>query len=82
MTIKRLILDYEAGDLYQQVRAAHACRNELLKEGDLCGVQFDNGKSFGVVRNKESLRVYPQQGRNEHGEQKESADRTVGTEAR
>lgn len=64
MTIKRVILDYEAGELILQVKAAHAAIREGRPVGGIsCSVYDFEGRgrrAFGVKWNKDSVRVYPQ----------------------
>jgi hypothetical protein len=56
----KIILDADKGDLILQVRAAKSGL-KTLKEGQVSGIAFEGGKFFGLKRNKDSIRVYPQQ---------------------
>lgn len=54
-----LVIDYDAGNLLEQAKAAHFAINEGIKPGQLWGMRVD-GRHFGVKRNKTTIRVYPQ----------------------
>lgn len=62
--IKCVILDYEAGDLILQVKAAQSSIRDGRPSANVCGVVFGLGtgsdKAFAVKWNKDSVRVYPQ----------------------
>ena len=63
MTIKRIILDYEAGELTMQVRAAHEAIRAGRPSDGLSSLSFGRGAErlfFAVKWNKDSVRVYPQ----------------------
>lgn len=65
MVIKRIILDYEAGQLILQAKAATAAiRDGRPADGiSVLAYGLENGpdKVFAVKWNKDSVRVYPQQ---------------------
>ncbi len=56
--MKIIIEDSE--DWVLQVRAARSAISDGLKEGGLYGIAYADGSSYGVKRNKNSVRVYPQ----------------------
>lgn len=62
--IKRIIIDYEAGELLLQTRAAHAAIRDGRPVDGLSVLSYGLGngpdKVFAVKWNKDSVRVYPQ----------------------
>jgi hypothetical protein len=58
---KFVILEYE-DDMILQIRAVQALKDMrmLQKEGDVAGIEYEDGRSYGVKRNKNSVRVYRQ----------------------
>ena len=55
----RIIIEHR-DDWLLQVRAARAALRDGLAEGALYGIRFEDGSAYGVKRNKDSVRVYPQ----------------------
>lgn len=64
-SVKRVILDYAAGELILQVKAAHAAIRDGRPIDGISvlayGLGGGPGKVFAVKWNKGSVRVYPQQ---------------------
>ena len=54
----KLILDIEAGDLNEQLKAATLALRYLTKPGNVCGVKVSD-YYYSVIRNQNSVRVYP-----------------------
>ena len=55
----RIIIE-DSDDWVLQVRAARAAIEHGLEIGGIFGIKFGDGHHYGVKRNKESIRVYPQ----------------------
>lgn len=55
----KIIIEHR-DDWLLQVRAARAAIESGLEVGGLTGIGFENGSYYGVKRNKDSVRVYPQ----------------------
>jgi lipid II:glycine glycyltransferase (peptidoglycan interpeptide bridge formation enzyme) len=54
------IIIEDRDDYILQVRAARNALRDGITEGDLWGISFEDGSHYGVKRNKNSVRVYPQ----------------------
>lgn len=58
--IEKVILEYSS-DMILQLRAAISClKDETFKKGDVWGIGFEDGSTYGVKHNGKSVRVYTQ----------------------
>jgi len=55
----KVVLDYDAGSLVEQVNVVHFAIKAGIEVGDLFGMRF-RGRYYGVKRTKTTIRVYPQ----------------------
>jgi len=63
------IIIEDADDWLLQVRAARSAISDGIREGGLYGIAYADGSSYGVKRNKNSVRVYRQEVRQPKSEQ-------------
>ena len=55
----RIIIE-DRDDWILQVKAARSALKDGIELNGIYGISFEGGASYGVKRNKDSVRVYPQ----------------------